>query len=112
MKKLLILIQCFFLHHIVIAQGIALNETGTTPHGSAMLDVQSTAKGVLFPRMMVGQRTGIGSPAIGLLVYEHDTQSFWYRDSSAWVRILSGKSGWELTGNNSNAQAFMGTTNN
>ncbi len=41
---------------------------GNTPDNSAMLDVQSTDKGVLFPRMTTTQRSAITSPATGLMI--------------------------------------------
>ncbi len=62
-----------------------------TPNSSAMLDVQSTSKGVLVPRMTTLQRTAISSPATGLLVFDTTTQSFWFY-SAAWVELVSGSS--------------------
>jgi hypothetical protein len=41
-----------------------------TPHASAILDVASTTKGFLPPRMTTAQKTGIGSPTAGLIVYD------------------------------------------
>ncbi len=72
----------------------------TTPDASAQLDVQSGAKGVLIPRLTSTQRTGIASPADGLLVYDTDTKSFWYFKSG---------SGW--TDNAPFALPYTGTTN-
>ena len=40
-----------------------------TPNGSALLEVQGTTGGVLFPRMTQTQRDAIASPATGLMVY-------------------------------------------
>ena len=44
----------------------------TTPHPSAALDVSSTNKGLLLPRLTQAQREAIGSPAPGLVVYQTD----------------------------------------
>jgi len=41
---------------------------GSTPDPSAMLDVQSNSKGVLFPRITTTQRNAISSPATGLII--------------------------------------------
>ncbi|MGH1437243.1 MAG: hypothetical protein ACRBG0_22575 [Lewinella sp.] len=45
---------------------------GTTPDASAMLDVQSTDRGVLIPRLTTIQRDAVASPATGLMVYNTD----------------------------------------
>jgi len=49
---------------------------GNTPDGSAMLDVQSNNRGVLFPRMTTTERNGInnGAPAMGLIIFNITTQ--------------------------------------
>lgn len=74
----------------VFAQNIGINETGANPHGSAILDVSSTNKGMLVPRMTTAQRIAIVGPANGLLVYDGNTSSFWFYDGSAWVELVSG----------------------
>jgi len=40
-----------------------------TPHGSAALDVSSTSKGFLLPRLTTTQRDAIVTPANGLMIY-------------------------------------------
>jgi hypothetical protein len=90
MKAILTLslaVMMYLMGDCVIAQGTAINETGADPHSSAMLDVQSTTKGVLVPRMTTAQRQGIAAPATGLLVYDTNTASFWYRLASGWVEL-------------------------
>ena len=62
----------------------------TNPDGSSMLDIQSTSKGVLIPRMLTSERTAISTPANGLLVYDTTTNSFWFRDGSTWKEMVSG----------------------
>ena len=54
------------------AQGVGINGTGASADASAMLDVASTTKGFLPPRMTAMQRAAIVSPATGLLVYQSD----------------------------------------
>jgi len=41
------------------AQGIAVNSTGASADSSAMMDVSSTTKGLLIPRMKTAQRNSI-----------------------------------------------------
>jgi hypothetical protein len=66
--------------------GIGVNTDGSTPHASAMLDVKSTDKGFLAPRMTQTQRNAIVSPAAGLLIYQTDnTPGFYYYNGTAWT---------------------------
>lgn len=48
------------------------------PHSSAMLEVQSSDKGLLPPRMNAQQRIAIVSPATGLLVFDTDSNCYFY----------------------------------
>jgi len=70
----------------------------TTPANGAMLDVKSTTKGFIVPRMTTVQRTTLGntSPTNGVVVYDTDLKSFWYWESGAWLQIAA--SGINLTG--------------
>ena len=105
----------FLLTFLLFAAGVqaqvAINQDNSTPDPSAMLDVKSSDKGVLVPRMTTAQRTAIANPATGLLVFDTDTESFWYRDSGGWVQLISG---WSLTGNAGTVDGtnFIGTTDN
>ncbi|HRX95863.1 MAG TPA: tail fiber domain-containing protein [Bacteroidales bacterium] len=69
---------------------VSINTDGTDPDNSAMLDVQSTDKGMLIPRMTTAQRTAIASPATGLLVFDNETGSFWFYNGSEWTELVSG----------------------
>lgn len=57
------------------------------PDGNALLDISSTSKGILIPRMNTAERTAISNPTTGLLVFDNTTNSFWYKGSSAWVEL-------------------------
>lgn len=59
----------------------------TTPNASALLDLTSTTKGILIPRMTTDQRTAIANPIAGLLVFDNTTNSFWYRGSMDWLEL-------------------------
>ncbi|MFD1293276.1 hypothetical protein ACFQ5N_05450 [Lutibacter holmesii] len=62
---------------------------GTTdPDDSAMLDIQSTSKGVLIPRVTTSQRDLILGVE-GLLVFDSSTKSFWYYNNG-WVELAAG----------------------
>jgi uncharacterized protein (TIGR02145 family) len=73
---------------------VGISTTNSQPDGSAILDVASTSKGMLIPRMTSGQRTGITSAAIGLLVYQTDgIPGFYYYNGSAWMFLGDGDGG-------------------
>ncbi|MES2747893.1 MAG: hypothetical protein V4648_05920 [Bacteroidota bacterium] len=63
----------------------------TTPHDSSLLDVTSTTKGFLTPRMTTAQRVAIALPADGLLVYDTSLKSFYYYNTTTatWLAISS-----------------------
>lgn len=62
----------------------------TEPHTSSVLDIVSTDKGLLIPRLSLSQRNNIPAPANGLLVYQtDDTPGFYYYNGSIW-QLLSG----------------------
>jgi hypothetical protein len=60
------------LAHGAGAQGVGINSTGAAADTSALLDLKSTSKGLLPPRMTAAQRTAIVLPATGLVVYQTD----------------------------------------
>jgi len=61
----------------------------TSPDASAILDIASTSKGVVFPRMTSAQRTSISSPTTGLIVYQTDaTEGLYIYKSTGWVQII------------------------
>ena len=49
-----------------------------TPNASAMLDISSTSKGFLTPRMSLFQRQAISSPANGLMVFQENENAGLY----------------------------------
>jgi hypothetical protein len=56
-----------------------------TPHSSALLEVNSTNKGLLMPRMTTAQRTTITSPAKGLMIFDTDLNALYIYDGTTWV---------------------------
>jgi hypothetical protein len=59
------------------------------PDASAQLDVVSTTKGFLPPRMTNSQRTSISSPAVGLMVYCTDAvEGLYINKSTGWTLVI------------------------
>lgn len=99
--QILAIAVCLFTANHTKAQSVGINTT--SPHGSAVLDVSSTTKGILVPRMTTAQRTAIDTPAIGLLVFDTDLQQFIFNVDTGWVTIQAGTAGtssWTVSGNN------------
>lgn len=61
----------------------------TSGQASSVLDVKSTLKGLLIPRMTAAQRGAIASPAEGLLVYQTDGTKGFYFYNAAWLFLNS-----------------------
>ena len=65
----------------------------TTPDPSAQLEVSSTSKGFLPPRMTTEQRDAIVSPATGLVIYNTTTNILEYKIASGWVSLIGNPDG-------------------
>lgn len=65
--------------------GISINATGTSPDLSAMLDISSSTKGLLIPRMTSAQRDAIQTPARGLVIYNNTDNRIENWDGTAWL---------------------------
>jgi uncharacterized protein (TIGR02145 family) len=84
-KAIIIAIISLFTGRFTATAQVSISADGSPPDSSAMLDIQSTGKGVLIPRMTKAQRAAISSPATGLMVYQIDvTPGFYFYSGSAW----------------------------
>lgn len=89
------------------------------PNQSAVLDLHSSSKGFLMPRMSSVQRNSILNPALGLIIYQTDSNSgFYFYNGNEW-RALNEQSSlaadpndWTMFGNSSTVPGtnFIGTT--
>jgi hypothetical protein len=118
MKNLSLLIATLLMIGNALFAQVGINTDGSAPDNSAMLDVKSSEKGILIPRMTLAERNAIATPATGLMIYQtDDTPGFYYNSglpgSPLWTIIGGGTgSGWSLTGNSGSSSAtnFIGTT--
>jgi len=61
----------------------------SSPSASAILDAQSTTKGVRMPNMTTTQKNAISSPAAGLMVFDTTLAKLCVYSGSAWQTITS-----------------------
>ena len=88
--------------------GVSVAQTGigtTTPDVSAKLDISSTTKGLLVPRMTATEKGAIATPAKGLLIYQTDGEAGFY-DISYTIGNISTTG--NLTGGNANTSTISG----
>ena len=76
-----------------MAQGVGISEVSIIPDGSSILELQSTQRGFLLPRMTTAERDAIIPAATGLLIYNTDTKAFNYFNGTFWIPILHTGSG-------------------
>ena len=70
-KAIYVTIMMLFLTGSMFAQtgSVGINDNGSSPNSKAMLDVSSTTKGLLPPRLTYAQKSLISSPPAGLIVW-------------------------------------------
>ena len=128
MKRIFTLIISLAICHFINAQNIGINSTGAAPDASAILDVVSTSKGLLIPRVALTATNAAGpiaSPLTSLLVYNTATAGVapnnvipghYYWNGAAWIPFLVSSTtingAWKMTGNSGTSAAtnFIGTT--
>jgi hypothetical protein len=81
------------------SERMIINESGnvgigtSTPSSSALLDMNSTNKGFLPPRMTTAQRDAVSSPATGLVIYNSTENKLNFYDGSVWQEVGAGGGG-------------------
>lgn len=116
MKTLSLFILVLLCCEIAFSQSVGLGTT--TPNPSAALDITSTAKGVLLPRLTQTQRDAIPSPAQGLLLYNITANCFQVNlgtpGAPNWQCLTTANAAdrWGTTGNSGTSETtnFIGTT--
>ena len=122
-----LVVSVFIMNHSIAQQ--LFQKVGTNPtiiNSSAVLEVESSNKGVLLPRVALTGTvdvTTILSPTASMLVYNtatagtapnNVTPGYYYWSGAAWTRFTTGtpSADWTLTGNAGSVAGtnFMGTT--
>jgi uncharacterized protein (TIGR02145 family) len=89
MKKLLFFIVLLLLNNSLLFSQVSINADGSKPDNSAMLDVKSSDRGLLMPRLSTIERDRIVAPATGLLIYNTTSNQFNFYNGTAWYQLLS-----------------------
>src|SRR5438045_1252986 len=97
-----LLIAFSFFCSLSQAQNVGIGTL--TPDPSAILEINSTTKGLLIPKMTIAQKNVLISPATGLIIFLTDSTSGLYYNSGTssipvWERMVTSKSAWQLSGN-------------
>lgn len=96
MKNLSYLFLTFFFATTISNAQVGIGVASPDP--SAELEIRSTTKGVLVPRMTNAQRGAIVAPVNGLLIYQTDgVPGFYYRQGS-WTAMSAATLGWPISG--------------
>jgi hypothetical protein len=85
MKNLILILVFTVCSLATHAQSVGINTT--SPDNSAVLDITSTTKGILIPRMDSVGRSAITNPAKGLMVYDSTLKSFYFYNGTVWNAI-------------------------
>jgi len=94
---LTILLMCF---GVTNAQ-VAINGDGASPHQSAMLDIKSTTKGLLIPRMTETEMNGITPLVPGLMLFNITDTNFYFYNGVSWNYMVGSSDGdWTISRGN------------
>ena len=80
---------------LTVAERMRIDKSGivgigtTSPNVNALLDVTSTTKAFMPPRMTTTQKNAIASPTAGMVVYDSTLNKLCVRAASAWETITS-----------------------
>lgn len=109
MKTFILLTLIFLRLNFLIAQvGIGTS----SPNSNSILDVSSSSKGILIPRLTATQRNSINSPAEGLMIFNSTTSSLevYSRGAKSQRLLLDFSTGATSSGGYNAWQEFTPTT--
>ncbi|MBS1587066.1 MAG: hypothetical protein JSS82_16150 [Bacteroidetes bacterium] len=85
--RLLLLAIFLALPALARAQNKNIGIGTSNPNPAAILDISSTDKGVLIPRLTSAQLAAISTPPEGLMVYNLDSACYFYYNNFQWVSL-------------------------
>jgi type VI protein secretion system component Hcp len=87
MKKICFVIYVLLCTVVLHAQNVGIGTQ--TPDNSAIVDIASTSKGLLLPRL--ADTTSVSTPATGLVIYNQNTKSPNYYDGAKWKDVADAR---------------------
>ncbi|HZV69015.1 MAG TPA: hypothetical protein VFG10_05700 [Saprospiraceae bacterium] len=88
MKKLFFILLIFLgISYVGLSQGVGIGTISPSP--SAILDIKSSTKGMIFPRTSSSTRIGM-TGVKGLTVYDTTMSQLYYHTGITWVQIATG----------------------
>lgn len=74
---------------LIAQQNVSINNDGSAPDPSAILDIKSGTKGLLIPRMDSVARKAIVKPPEGLIVFDTNYNTIYYYAAGLWNSVAS-----------------------
>ena len=113
-KFIFLAVLIFSINQLQAQEGVSINTDGADPDSTAILDIKSTDKGVLIPRMTAIEKDNIAGPATGLLIFQTNGNSGFYYNSGTpaapyWEKLTDNSS---IPLTLSNGQIYVGNASN
>jgi uncharacterized protein (TIGR02145 family) len=87
MNKISFFVIVLLLQSSFLFSQVAINADGGAPDASAILDLATTEKGFLLPRMRTSQQLEIENPAVGLVIYNLDSNDIYFFNGNKWLAV-------------------------
>ena len=94
LATLLVLLLTSFGTVKIAAQSMGISSTSITPDASSIVEIRSTTKGLLIPRMTAAERDLISLPANGLMIYNTSSSNLNLYNGVTWVVLVSDSTGY------------------
>lgn len=106
-KQLFLFVIIVFANNVYAQIGI--NSDNSAPHPSAQLDVKSTNKGILLPRITNALPAAVPNPTAGLLIYDQPNARPAYYNGASWQALAGTTINTGLYGRFPNSKYFPST---
>lgn len=113
-KLLTLLTTCLLINGLAYAQ-VKIGDNAGSIHPFSLLELESTSKGLLIPRLTIGQIDAMINPPDAMTVYNTTNSVLQIRSAGSWKTISTDASPgtWNVTGNAAiSSSNFIGSTNN